>query len=257
MSTAPEPPPAPANSKRRFSRVAVLLTLAAVGGCAVALSAGVQQAREAGRISTCHCRLTQIGLAMQNYESKYGAFPPAYQLLDGQPSSSWRLELIPNMSLQAEYDRYHHNERWDSDFNLRLADEVAAKRPMYRCPSAPASQGPALANYVMLVGPNSFSPGASGVKRTAIVDGTSNTIAVAEIANTDIYWTEPRDLTVSGMSYQLNAPRRSSISSGHPGRATVLFADGHTTTLSDSIDPDVLKALTTINGDEGRLHKLD
>jgi prepilin-type processing-associated H-X9-DG protein len=257
MNAAPQPLPAPANPKRRFSRVAALLTLAAVGGCAVALTAGVQQAREAGRISKCHCRLTQIGLAMQNYEGTYGVFPPACQQLKGQPSSSWRLELIPNMALQAEYDRYHHNERWNSDINLRLADEVAAKRPMYRCASAPISQGPSLTNFVMLVGPSAFSPGATGVKRTAIVDGTSNTIAVAEIADTDIYWTEPRDLKVGGMSYQLNAQSRPSISSAHPGGATVLFADGHTKTLSDSIDPDVLKALTTIDGDEGPRHRFD
>jgi len=197
--------------------------------------------------------MMQIGMALQNYEGRYGAFPAAYQLLDGRPSSSWRLELIPMMELQAEYDRYHRDEPWDSAFNRRLADDVALQRPIYRCPSAQAAQPRSFTNYVMPVGPSTISSGAAGVKRAAIVDGTSYTIAVAEIVPTDIYWTEPRDLNAGKMSPHINDRSRPSISSSHPGQAIVLFADGHTQWLPDSIAPDVLEALTTIDGDENVL----
>lgn len=241
---------APAKSKFRVTRRGLLVTLVVCGGVAALLAAPIRLAREAGRMAKCACRMTQIGLALQNYEGDYGVYPPAYQQLDGQPSSSWRLELLPYMGLQAEYNRYRRNERWDSPFNLRLADDVAAGSPMYRCASAPASQGPSLTNFVMPVGPQTISPGASGVKRAAIRDGTSFTIAVAEIAPTDIYWTEPRDLNMKAMSFQINARSQPSISSEHPGRVLVLFADGHTQWLSDSIDPKMLKSWLTIDGNE-------
>lgn len=232
--------------RRRFWAISLLGVAAVILPVAYAIS----QAREAGRMSTCACRMMQIGMALQNYEGSYGAFPAAYQLLDGQPSSSWRLELIPMMELQAEYDRYHRDEPWDSAFNRRLADDVALQRPMFRCPSAPAAQPRSFTNYVMPVGPSTISSGAAGVKRAAIVDGTSYTIAVAEIAGTDIYWTEPRDLDAGKMSYKLNDPLKPGISSSHPKCARVLFTDGHTQTLSNSIDPDVLKTLLTIAGGE-------
>jgi len=219
-----------------------------VGGLLWAVAIG--PAREAGRMSKCACRLTQIGMAMQNYEGQYGTFPPAYCQLGGKPSSSWRLELIPFMELQAEYDRYHRDEPWNSSFNRQLADAVAAQRSMYRCPSAPSGQNRSLANYVMPVGPGAISPGAAGVERAAIVDGTSYTIAVAEIADTDIYWTEPRDLPAAKMSYKVNDSFKPGISSPHRGGAMAVFADGHTQWLSDSTDPDVVKALISIDGNE-------
>lgn len=238
------------NSTRTRRRRIWAFSLFGVAALGLPIAYAVSQAREAGRMSKCACRLTQIGLALQNYEGANGVFPAAHQRLDGQPSSSWRLELIPMLELQAEYDRYHRDESWDSAFNRRLADDVAAQRPIYRCPSAPASQHRSFANYVMPVGPGTISPGAAGVKRAAIIDGTSRTIAVAEIANTDIYWTEPRDLDAAKMSYRVNGSLPAGISSAHPDGAFVLFADGHAQTLSNAIDPDVLKALLTIAGEE-------
>jgi prepilin-type processing-associated H-X9-DG protein len=78
----------------------------------------------------------------------------------------------------------------------------------------------------------------------------ANTIAAAEIANSDIYWTEPRDLPLECMSFRVNDRSQPSVSSAHRGAAVVVFADGHTQTLSDRTDPAVLKALMTIDGGE-------
>ena len=47
----------------------------------------VELAREAVRRSTCSCRLTQIGLGLQNYAASGGWFPAAYSLYNAKPAA--------------------------------------------------------------------------------------------------------------------------------------------------------------------------
>ena len=52
----------------------------------------VQAAREAARRTQCKNNLHQIGIALQNYRSEHGTFPPAYIAdEDGKPMHSWRV----------------------------------------------------------------------------------------------------------------------------------------------------------------------
>jgi prepilin-type processing-associated H-X9-DG protein len=102
----------------------------------------------------------------------------------------------------------------------------------------------------MPVGSGTISDGSGSSRFQDIRDGTSMTIAVVEIFPTDIYWNEPRDLPLDRMSLRLNDPSKPSISSPHTDGAIAVFADGHTQTLSNAIDPKVLKALLTIRGGE-------
>jgi prepilin-type processing-associated H-X9-DG protein len=102
----------------------------------------------------------------------------------------------------------------------------------------------------MPLGPQTISGGPNSTAIGQIRDGLSNTIAAGEIANSDIYWTEPRDLPLGVMNFRVNDRSQPSISSAHRGAAMVVFADGHKQTLSNSIDPSVLKALLTIAGAE-------
>ena len=227
-----------------------LFVLAVLSGLGWAAFGAVATAREAARRSTCTCRLKQIGLALQNYGDVYKRFPAAYTLQGEQPGASWRVQLLPYIEQKAVYDRYRQLEPWDSVFNRRLADEFAAQRSLYRCPSAPDAQPRALTNYVMPVGAGTISDGPGSSRFSDIRDGTSMTIAVAELFPTDIYWNEPRDLPLDRMSLRLNDRSKPSISSPHTDGAIAVFADGHTQTLSNAIDPTVLKALLTIRGGE-------
>lgn len=235
----------------RFRRVSIAcLVIAAFGGVIWKLAEGVTAARAAAQKSSCDCRLKQIGLGLQNFADVHKQLPAAYTMHDGKPGMSWRVQILPYLEQQELYDRYRQQEGWDSPFNRRLAEEAAAVHQPFRCPAAPASQPLVLANYVMPVGPGMISDGPSAATFSSIRDGSSHTIAVTETFPTDIYWTEPRDLPADSMSYQVNDPLKPGIASMHPMCVTALFADGHTQTLSNSIDPGMLKALSTIAGGE-------
>ena len=119
----------------------------------------------------------------------------------------------------------------------------------YVCPSD-TTRKPAETDYVMPVGPGAIADGPAGAKPGAITDGTSNTIAIAEMSSSVICWTEPRDLDVRKMSFTINDPAAPCIRSNHPGIANVLMADGSVQTLSSKIDPQVLRGMLTIAGGE-------
>lgn len=211
----------------------------------------IEPAKEAKRKMQCVNNLKQIGLGLHNYADVYKLLPAAFAVdSNQQPMHSWRLSILwlSSSTGPAFKDPFRYNERWDSPSNLANSNRMGGLT--YYCPSSPTSQPRTHANYVMPVGPGAISDGASYTAFSQIRDGLANTIAAAEVANSDIYWTEPRDLPLERMSFRVNDRSQPSISSAHRGAAVVVFADGHTQALSNSIDPNVLRALLTIDGGE-------
>ncbi len=227
--------------------------LVCIGILVALLLPAVQAAREAARRMQCSNNLKQIGLAMHNYQQKFGCFPPAFiPDENGKPKHSWRVLILPFLEQQALHAQYRFDEPWNSSHNMALATQMPL---VYRCPTE-AEPGSSQTSYAMIVGPHAISDGPTAHSMKDVKDGLSNTIMVAECAGTGINWMEPRDLNTEEMTYRINALNddrksdKSDISSDHVGVANVLFGDGSVRGLSATLDPTVLKAMTTIGGSE-------
>ena len=199
-----------------------------------------------------------LGFALQNYHDVEGAFPPAFASdPDGKPLCSWRVLISPYCEQREFFDSYNLKASWDDKANLALAQSDSFVN-LFACPSDPnyKDQFDAVhvpfTNYVAIVGPGTIFPGGGKtVSLSEISDGAENTILLVEIANSDIHWSEPRDLRFDEMSFTINDPRKPSISSPHDGGPGVLFADRRFYRIAESISPKTVKALITIDGEDG------
>jgi prepilin-type processing-associated H-X9-DG protein len=207
----------------------------------------VQAAREAARRAQCTNNLKQIGLAMMNYESVNGMFPPvAICDANGKPLLSWRVILLPFLEENALYAKFHLDEPWDSPNNKPLG-ELALK--VFQCPSEPSLSG-SLTTYQVIVDASSIFTGkATGIPRRELTDSSRNTLMVVESGQA-VPWSEPDDLSLASAA---NDPS-TGPGSRHPGGFNALFADGSVqwvkSSPSNPLTPSMLKAMVTRNGGE-------
>jgi hypothetical protein len=228
----------------------------------------VMQAREAGRRTSCLCRLHVLAMAFTSYQTEYGVFPPAYiGDSQGRPMHSWRVLLLPYLDGQGLYEKYDFTEPWDGPKNIKLLDEMPS---VYACPShtprlpksatlplasimacGTAVPSAALRNkctsYAAVLGSRCAFRGADPVSESDISDGIGHTLLIGEVTDANILWTKPEDVDVAKHP-QLGD--RMGFSSEHPGIVIFAFADGRARCLSVTTPQTVVDALYTRNGRE-------
>lgn len=100
----------------------------------------IQQAREAARRTQCRNNLKQIGLAVANYESTFGCFPPRAIYNLNYPAGkarmfNWTSLVLPYLDQGPIYDQINWSVPWCSGTNEALATEPL---PVFLCPSTPS-----------------------------------------------------------------------------------------------------------------------
>jgi RNA polymerase sigma factor (sigma-70 family) len=133
--------------------------------------------------------LTQIAIAMLNYNDANGHFPENITDKNGKPLLSWRVAIIPYFDGGQElYKQFKLDEPWDSAHNKKLLE---AMPNVYWVGFEP--RGETKTYYQAFAGPGTvFDPGKK-VRPEIITDGPANTLAVVE-AGPPVEWTKPADI---------------------------------------------------------------
>ena len=214
-------PPAPKRPRHAFTLVELLVVIAIIGILVALLLPAVQAAREAVRRSQCANNLKQIGLALHNYESSQGAYPPsmfwsgvANDKTNDISAFSRLLPYLEQGSLFAGYNPSSTEDQTMADGTPIMAVRVAA----YFCPSdindmAKLNADGSLNSYPTTYGLNRgtwlvFDPtrqstpqGAfyvnSRLRQADFTDGMSNTLMMMEVKSWSGYYSGATNATAT------------------------------------------------------------
>jgi prepilin-type N-terminal cleavage/methylation domain-containing protein/prepilin-type processing-associated H-X9-DG protein len=305
-----------------FTLIELLVVIAIIGVLVSLLLPAVQKVREAANRSQCQNNLKQLGLALLNYHETNSCFPPGELTIGSGTTAihrGWITPILPNIELDNLYRLIDPKISWDDPRNdsTDLAvnpHQINQNRPkLLQCPSAPGkrsgsnNRGPTdysainitnhtgddytpytdthqFANSGVLANVSAASPtgDTTGYRVADILDGTSNTIMVAECAGRNqhwingqldagtvtnggwtVAWANPgtkldiRGYNVTartkggpGASCAVNCMNGAEVYSFHPGGAQVVMADGSVHSLKASTSLQLLRALITRTGGE-------
>jgi prepilin-type N-terminal cleavage/methylation domain-containing protein/prepilin-type processing-associated H-X9-DG protein len=270
--------------------IELVVAISVIGLLVALLLPAVQQVRESARRTTCTNHLRQLGLALLNYESAHGVFPPGSIMSESSTSDmsgwGWAAMLLPfveQASLAGEIDfRFATGSE-------RNRSVISQGFGLFRCPSDPAplqfqltiNRQPlafATGNYAGSSGSRGLgTPGVlyelSSTRLRDITDGASQTLLVGERANQVIPRSSIGDYTsgwygrlvvgelhldssIAHLDVNRLAPVNLSLdfphcfSSRHPGGAQFAMCDGAVRFVAENIDGLVLEALGTVSGGE-------
>ena len=176
-------------NKKKRTVLFVLLVIAILIGM---LLPSVQAVRVSPRWLSCLNNMRQCMLAILNYESANGRFPPAWQVDDnGVPMHSWRVLILPFIEEGALYSQYRFDEPWDGPNNSKLANQMPR---IYQCPSVPNSTSQT--TYKLVSDPEAFFNGSECRTLVDAVDGSASTIVLVEDSEHPINWMKPEGISI-------------------------------------------------------------
>jgi prepilin-type processing-associated H-X9-DG protein len=251
-------------ARKAFTLGKVLLAVMAFLVLLALMLPAISSARQAAQRNVCVNNLKQIVLALLNYESANGSFPPPHVAgASGKPAHSWRVLILPYLGEQALFQGYSLNEPWDGPNNSKLAVRIPE---VYRCPSRAddAASKRVETQYFAVVGPETGWPGGAGRNIRQFSDGTAKTVMVIEATGLGVHWMEPRDPTLQEAVELLTTKPRSGHQHVDDGFLTttyyetsfrnVAFCDGHVVWMGQLKDAEVAKAMLTAAGGEPVTH---
>jgi prepilin-type N-terminal cleavage/methylation domain-containing protein/prepilin-type processing-associated H-X9-DG protein len=284
------------SARRAFTLIELLVVIAIIAILIGLLLPAVQKVREAAARMKCTTNMKQLVIGLHSYHDVNGGFPPGKQ--DKPKTHTWTPYVLPYIEQGNLFKRYNLNKNWNvSPNDVNNTGVIQTKIATFLCPSAPDSGGrlgtnhrevidyspvnqlnrsnPALVNppksdgtFIGILGHNVQR------KMTDVLDGTSNTILLAEDAgrvhlfvmgkqltgSTTGAWGNPgTEIVINGFNPStmsspgpcaLNCTNNNEVYSFHTSGANVVFADGSVRFARSSININLLVALVTRAGGE-------
>ena len=215
----------------------------------------------------CSANIRNVGLSVLAYVDRIGHFPdgrcpnddigPAERL-------SWYAPILPYIDEQERSSALEMDQPWDVGENGELA---LSRVSLLLCPNqaAVAAGSPEPTSYIGIAGLGVDAPllpksdrraGIFGydrqVKLADITDGAAHTMVLVETGRVIGSWLQGGPATVRG----LDPAQKPYIGPGrqfggmHRGGAFVGFADGSVRWVSETVDPVIFEALSTMAGGE-------
>ena len=270
------------SNRRAFTLIELLVVIAIIGVLVALLLPAVQAAREAARRTSCLNNVTQLGLAIHNFEFHFEKLPPGVTNEDGPVRNeakgtqvSWIVEILPYLEQRALAKRFNEAEGAYADVNAPVR---AAQIRTLQCPS----DGIPMTNQAGTIARSNYAGCHhdseapidkdnrgllflnSEVRHSQIFDGSSSTLLLGEMLDSPegLGWVSGTRATLrntgsleTGEAYLPNANATTGekqklgplfvggFGSYHAGGLNIGLADGCTRFLSLRVDPQILRQL--------------
>ena len=251
----------------------LMLVIAGVG---VALGGSIELAKidmdrgsHCSRTGECASNMRNVVLGTLGYLDGHGTFPSGTwpnPSLSPEHRLSWCATVLPYLDNPERFDELEKDQPWDGEANIPLA---GTRMGVLRCPDVDCSLagGIEATPYIGIAGVGTDSPilphghpraGIFGYDRRTrladIKDGTAFTMVLAESERVVGPWLAGGPATVRGLDPgeqpYIGPGRQFGGMHSYRSIVNVAFADGSVRGISESVNPRVFEALSTIAGGE-------